>query len=560
MKCMAGDLSKRTPPSIFPHLQYTCSAMPTVPECVACRRSALPFRVQRGDGPFAIRLASKTNTSKRAFAKCKRLVTVTVDQDVNVGEQAFEGCPDLSRVEIMGGYSGRLGARAFAQCQALTHLSAKSAVGDAEVFAECHNLVSVQLRGFRLGKGAFRDCSSLAHVSFDDSFTQFPDECFANCPRLQRIVVKGEDAEQGAAAPSMSIPLDTREIGASAFRGCIGLTEVNLETLGQSKWVMVTLKQRFGADCFRDCRNLQSVVLPSFLMVLPPGIFRDCVSLKTIELPDRLYEIGAGAFRGCLSLERVSVRLKPEGGPSNNNSFYNPKLRIGLGAFGDCSALREVSFALPIHHIDDDAFRHCSALTAIDLTGDATEIRPGAFSCCTSLNNVVFPDSLRVISACAFAYTGLVHVDLPRNLKTIGALAFCDCSKLETVSLPPALDGILDSAFLRSPRLKAVYFCGSVARISSWAFSKCPSLVHVALPGRVGQRIEPKAFGRKWLITTSGRAVPLQARQSTKEISAKGLGGVVVDMEVVMLLAVGLRRQDLRLPLELWLDILRWLA
>lgn len=85
---------------------------------------------------------------------------------------------------------------------------------------------------------------------------------------------------------------------------------------------------RIEKECFRDCKKLTSVTIPSTVDYLGWGCFYDCEALESITLSNNIRTIGECCFISCYSLNSIS--LPP--------SLVN----IGLSAFSNCYSLKNV--------------------------------------------------------------------------------------------------------------------------------------------------------------------------------------------------------------------------
>ena len=72
-----------------------------------------------------------------------------------------------------------------------------------------------------------------------------------------------------------------------------------------------------------------------------------------------------------------------------------------------------------------------------------------------------------------FTDSKLTSVKFPKNLKEIGAFAFCQCSSLTSITLPSGLETIEDNAFRLSSSLVSVKFPSSLTKIGSDVFCGC---------------------------------------------------------------------------------------
>lgn len=80
-------------------------------------------------------------------------------------------------------------------------------------------------------------------------------------------------------------------------------------------------------------------------------------------------------------------------------------------------------------------------------------------------------------------------ITIARNVRSIGAMAFCRFTSLESIVIPPFVDRIGDSAFVECVSLKRVYFIPNTSgnitvTIEFGAFWRCKNLESVTMPIR----------------------------------------------------------------------------
>lgn len=92
-----------------------------------------------------------------------------------IGNSAFNGCP-LTSLSLPSG--ARLGEFAFSNCNSLEYIDVPSGITE-------------------LGYGVFQGCESLATVSIPGTVKEIPEQCVANCWKLQNIYL-GEGIGKGA--------------------------------------------------------------------------------------------------------------------------------------------------------------------------------------------------------------------------------------------------------------------------------------------------------------------------------------------------------------------------
>ena len=213
------------------------------------------------------------------------------------------------------------------------------------------------------------------------------DVAFASSLILKEIVISGS----------------VRSIGASAFEGCVALTSAAIENG----------VEEIGEDAFKNCRDLASLTLPG--------------SLRSI----------GRWVSGCGKLASVVI------GPGT--------AEIGNWAFYDCSGLREMMIPDSVTAIGYAAFQYCKNLKSLELPGSVTSIDREAFSF-SGLTSVTVPARTALLSECVFkGCFRLNSVILEDGVREIGYLAFLDCDKLRTVTIPGSVEKIAEDAFSLSP-------------------------------------------------------------------------------------------------------------
>lgn len=129
---------------------------------------------------------------------------------------------------------------------------------------------------------------------------------------------------------------------------------------------------------FSYCKSLNSVVIPSSVIIIGMNEFRDCENLTSITIPSSVGIIGDSAFEGCGGLTSISI-------PSGVR-------KIRSAAFWKCKSLADISISNGVTSIGEQAFYGCSSLTSITIPNSVTIIAYSAFEDCNSLTSVVFED------------------------------------------------------------------------------------------------------------------------------------------------------------------------
>ena len=153
-------------------------------------------------------------------------------------------------------------------------------------------------------------------------------------------------------------------IGEYAFRGCSGLTSVNIGNSVTS----------IGRSAFYYCSGLTSVTIPESVTSIERETFSGCWGLTSVTIPNSVTSIELGAFRGCRGLTSVTI-------PNSVTSIED-------GAFSFCRGLTSITIPESVATIGNSAFEDCSGLTSVTIPNSVTSIVSWAFSGCSGLTEV----------------------------------------------------------------------------------------------------------------------------------------------------------------------------
>jgi len=177
-----------------------------------------------------------------------------------------------------------------------------------------------------------------------------------------------------------------------------------------------------------------------------------------LVIPDCVTEIGSEAFHDCANLESVvfpnTVNMIPA------NAFYVESIGLRIR----CPKLKSV--VLPVHAaIGSYAFYGLQSLESVTLNKDGKAAAPPredaaigdeAFSLCRKLKEIAIPEGVEAIGDSAFYSCRLERVSLPASLKTIGRHAFLNCSALREIAIPNGVTNIAYDAFFGTPCKESV--------------------------------------------------------------------------------------------------------
>ncbi|MCH5351767.1 MAG: leucine-rich repeat protein [Clostridiales bacterium] len=326
-----------------------------------------------------------------------------------------------------------------------------------------------------------------------------------------RITVTGVKDKESAT--SLTVPSVVTYIADYAFKDCI-----NLETV-----VIDDNISSIGKEAFSGCTKLKSVTLPTELSAIQEYTFKNCASLEEIDIPDTLTFLGVAAFSYCSSLTRIELPAGVTKIPGSafrgctaleEVQFGANVTEFGAYAFNDCASLKEFEIPSGVKTVAGNLFEGCSSLQSITVPATCTEIYPeafqnsglvtavihakkiylSAFAGCVSLANLTIGSEVEEIGQGAFSdCTSLTEVEIPDSVTTLNTNVFMNCSSLKSVSIGGGLKEISGGMFRGCSALKNVEFGSNITRINDKAFLDCISLLSFTVPSTVTS-VNSKAF------------------------------------------------------------------
>ena len=255
-----------------------------------------------------------TFTVRNAYAS-GTLETVKIERG-EIGNSAFNGCPNLTTVELGNGVTS-VGDNAFSKCTALTSVNIGDGVTSIgkNAFNGCTALTNANIGSGAIGESAFNGCTSLANVTLGNGVTSIGKNAFIRCAQI----------------PSITIGSGVTSIGTGAFNGCTALTNANIGS------------GAIGANAFQDCSSLIAVTLGDGVTSIGANAFLRCTALTSMNIGSSVRTIENFAFSGCKALEEVTISAA----------------QIGNQAFRSASALKKVTLGDGVEAIPAGAFSNC---------------------------------------------------------------------------------------------------------------------------------------------------------------------------------------------------------
>jgi hypothetical protein len=261
-----------------------------------------------------------------------------------------------------------------------------------------------------IGWYAFHNCSSLLSVTLPASVTSIGDVAFYNCRSLT----------------SITLPEGVNSIDHRTFGWCYALTEILVapnNPVYSSEAGVLFNKDKTTLIRYPIGKAGVSYAVPGTATSIAVDAFSESY-LEAVTIPASVISIEAGAFFNCSRLTSIALS---EGVGS-----------IGGGAFFNCNKLPSITIPASVTAIGDNAWGDCPSLSEIRVASNN--------SVYSSEEGVLFNKDKTTLVRCPQGKISTSYT-LPASVTSIGAYAFYDCNRLESMTIPASVTSIGESAF-----------------------------------------------------------------------------------------------------------------
>lgn len=378
-------------------------------------------------------------------------------------------------------------------------------------FFNCQNLkrVKFQINSNikKIGKFAFCFCQ-FRKIFIPKTIEEIDDGAFYECKNLSKISQAwrmelrriGSFALYNTQITSLKLGEKFHSVNSRWCHGAKSLKKIILHSSNDHLYYIngsCLVEQRESEDNYCHLvfapRNLEIIVIPSFVKEIDECSFCDCREFTTIyfTIDSILDKIGASAFMNC-NLEGVFI-------PKHAHTICE-------GAFSDCHNLMKVIFEAESEMKRLGVFSFSgSSICDLEIPKRAIDIGQGTFYNCKNLTRFLLPEQedFVVINNYLFSGSSLANIMIPKNVKYICEYSFCNCSKLEHVEFSEGskLEVIGKKAFKNSSIVN-MNVPEEIGQIGEGAFSRCTNLQNFTFPVEPKiRKIEPKTFSKSGFKT-----------------------------------------------------------
>ncbi len=352
--------------------------------------------------------------------------SVTVPSNVTAIGTAFYGCHGLTSIAVAAGnpnYSSRDGVLFNKDQTELIRFPG----GKSGAYEIPPSVTAIWMC-------AFKGCSGLTSITIPESVTSIGDEAFYGCHGLT----------------SLAIPSGVTTIRDDAFLDCRGLKNIAVAA-GNPDYSSRdgVLFNKDQTTLFRFPGGKSGVYeIPPSVTAIRRCAFKGCSGLTSINIPESVTSVGDEAFYGCHGLTNIAVATGNPDYSSRDGILFNKDQTTLFRFPGGKSGAYEIPSS--VNYVEPHAFSGCRELTSVAVAAgnpdyssrdgvlfnrDQTTLFrfPGGKN-----GSYAIPSSVKCIELDAFGEChGLTSVTIPSNVREIGGWgdfpAFDGCDSLSTI-------------------------------------------------------------------------------------------------------------------------------
>ena len=295
-----------------------------------------------------------------AFYDCNKLTVMTIPSSVaTIGEYALNFCTGLTELFVHATTPPTVGTNAFMNVNLTIPVYVPAASLDAYKAAA--------------GWKEFTNLQALVTEFTVDNLTYNVTDLIANTVEIT----------SGYGDGALNIPATVTYAGTK-----YKVTSIGAEAFFDCSFTSVTIPDGVTIikySAFQNCTELTEVTFGNSITTIENTAFYYCTSLKQVTIPKSVTNIGGNVFGFCTALTHINVDAANTAYSSENGVLFNkdkttllrypvakpgatytvPKsvTCIGENAFGQCTALKELTLSENVSKIESYAFEDFAAIT-----------------------------------------------------------------------------------------------------------------------------------------------------------------------------------------------------
>lgn len=238
------------------------------------------------------------------FEWCINLESVNLGNISSLGSYAFKDCRSLESVSIPASLT-KIDNFAFYRCDELTAFTVdEDNVNYSADNGILYNKDKTTLVQYPAGKS-----EEDSTFTIPDGVTYLAGRSFCHCNNLKNITVP-ESVKLANYNPFESCTAKVNQADFTIQDKCL----VSVRADYEGEFVIPSGVNEIGAYAFKDCTAIKCIIFTEDVKYIDEGAFKGCTGLTEVNLPSSVVSIGASAFEDCENLEKVAFN------PETNNT------------------------------------------------------------------------------------------------------------------------------------------------------------------------------------------------------------------------------------------------
>ena len=462
------------------------------------------------------------NIEEGCFEKCVRLEEIEIPNGVKkIPKNCFKNCLNLRSIKIPDSVEF-IDGTAFVGCVNLENIFAnqKNKLFFEKILKIPENIKEIKENDYKEYKNIetleiplktevdinfFQNFRFLRIVNFDPFFLNFVNKSKINVVKIPEGIkeIIPNTFKEMFSLEYIEIPNSMEKIEKDEFSDCVNIICVKcqpkfLNYFDKKNLTSIILNYDeidFNSDPFKNCENLESIIVPDFYELFEDFLFRNCRKLNVIkylsgkekkfktifEVPSNIKNINSEDYFFWNNVDTLIVNENVE--TINENFLENCNelqiVQIDPKFLKNIPKSEILTIIVPkfVKIVDEEDFKGCEKLKKVIFLGETElignsckefekieKLECDPFVLLHSKKNVRDNiKSINILDGSVFLYdenlkdfTNLKYINFPNSLKFIGEKCFSGCKKIEKLYIPYHIESIPKNAFENCPNLTKV--------------------------------------------------------------------------------------------------------
>lgn len=355
-----------------------------------------------------------------------------------------------------------------------------------EAFAGCKHLRKVVFKGDSqlktIQSRAFANCESLEILTIPETVNNISSDAFYGCKVKSLTLIFNEERQKLSMTDNLIIDEKVTKITKDYEVYCnIESLEIPLTTIEFEHYVLGSFKKLKYVKCNPNLLNyfnsatIKIVFIPDGIKQISKKDFDKLVNLKFVEIPESVDDIEENAFESCINLTAFKCGTKhlPQLNKKKIKTLVlnNEVKQINRSCFDELINLEKCELPESIKISDPDIFINCKKLMEVNI-----------FSARALINNKIsIKEGTASISKKQFeGWVNLQLLQIPRSVTEIEEGTFDDCKNLEYLICDPKWFHLFHKT-----TIKELIVPDYVTELNKEQFDGFHSLTSIELPNEI---------------------------------------------------------------------------